>query len=72
MNYQFTRRTTDLPDGIERTKTFEADSFIESLQMASDYWFNQQKVADWQGDKNGVITLLSASQSGNVIGTLMH
>jgi hypothetical protein len=48
-----------------------ANSFMEALQIASDYWFGGEKVFDWQKDRNNVVTLLSSSSNGNVIGTLM-
>jgi len=75
--YTFARRTHDLPDGIDGKKTFEAPTYNQALQMASDYWFHGQDVTDSTRDSNGVITLLSAAPGqqgwgGNVIGTLME
>jgi len=76
--YTFTRRTHVLPDGIDGTRTFEATSYREALQMASDYWFNGSTVGDTLVDSNGVITLLEQGTAtetawgGNVIGTLMQ
>ena len=74
--FTFSRRTTNLPDDVDFSRTFEANSYKEALQMASDYWFNGAKVGDSLTDKNGVITLLEAGTAqgwgGNVIGTLMN
>jgi hypothetical protein len=77
-SFTFARRTLDLPDGIDGKRTFEADSYNEALQMASDYWFHGAKVGDTLVDSNGVVTLLEkgtatqTSWGGNVIGTLMN
>ncbi len=71
MKYAFKRRTYDLPEGIEAKKTFDANSYMEALQQASNYWFDGKKVTDIQRDSSDVITLLSNRQSSNVIGTLM-
>lgn len=71
MSYKFARRTNNLPDGIDRAKTFESDQIIDALQQASDYWFNGRKVDTWLKDKNDVTTLLCGWGQGNVIGTLM-
>jgi len=68
-NYQFIRRTLNLPDGIERSKSFEAEDYMSALQSASDYWFKGSKVADYQGSQNKVVTLLD--HEGYAIGTLM-
>jgi|GEM_PF-5096136 len=68
-SYQFIRRTLNLPDGIERSKTFEAEDYMSALQSASDYWFRGSKVADYQGSQNHVVTLLDPE--GYAIGTLM-
>jgi hypothetical protein len=74
--YTFVRRTHDLPDGISGRKTFEAPTYNQALQMASDYWFNGASVTDSTRDSNGVVTLLTRAPGqrgwgGNVIGTLM-
>jgi hypothetical protein len=74
--YTFARRTHNLPEGIDSKRTFEAESYREALQMASDYWFNGVRVTDTHVDNNGVVTLLSRAPGqqgwgGNVIGTLM-
>ena len=75
-SFTFARRTHDLPDGIDGKRTFEAASYREALQMASDYWFNGAKVGDTLTDSNGVITLTESGTGqgwgGNVIGTLME
>jgi len=68
-NYQFIRRTLNLPEGIERSKSFEAEDYLSALQSASDYWFGRSKVADYQGSQNNVVTLLDPE--GDAIGTLM-
>ena len=72
MLYKFARRTNNLPDGIDRARTFESDQIIDALQQASDYWFGGRKVDNWLRDKNNVTTLLCGSGEGNVIGTLMN
>ena len=74
--YTFARRTSDLPDGIDWKRTFEAPTYNQALQMASDYWFGGQDVTDSHRDSNGVITLLTPAPGqkgwgGNVIGTVM-
>lgn len=46
MKYTFVRRTTDLPEGIDRKKSFEAATYIEALQQSSEYWFNNKTVID--------------------------
>lgn len=70
MEYTFLRRTTNLPDGVDRKKTFNCSCYLEALQEASNYWFNGAEVVDWQTDSN-VVTLLSNSKNGNVIGTVV-
>ncbi len=70
MKYTFLRRTNDLPDGVDRKRSFDATSYIEALQSASDYWFMGARVIDYVND-GLVVTLLSNAPSGNVIGTLM-
>lgn len=76
-SFTFARRTHDLPDGIDGKRTFEAASYREALQMASDYWFGGQRITDTHVDGNGVIALLTRAPGqqgwgGNVIGTLME
>lgn len=71
MLYEFARRTNDLPDGIDRFKTFKSERVIDALQQASDYWFGGRKVCRWRRAKSNVITLLCDSEPGNFIGTLM-
>jgi hypothetical protein len=75
--YTFHRRTLDIPEGIDRRKTFEASSWRHSLQLASDYWFGGSQVATYILHQGGVITLLSSSgtdgvTSANVIGTIVE
>ena len=74
--HTFARRTHDLPEGIEGKHTFQAGSYWEALQMASDYWFGGARVGDSMTDQNGVVTLMEAGTSqgwgGNVIGTLRN
>jgi hypothetical protein len=64
-----------LPEGIQARRSFEAGSYGEALQLASDYWFSGLPVGDTHTDANGVITLLERGTSqgwgGNVIGTLI-
>lgn len=71
MKYTFKRRTSNLPDDVEMQKSFAADDALEALQSASDYWFGGARVSRWLVNGDGVITLLSNADSGNVIGTLM-
>jgi hypothetical protein len=66
--YRFRRITADNgPDD----RSFEADTPLQALQLASDVWFGGTRVADWQPDGKK-ITLLSNSPSGNVIGVVYH
>ena len=71
MLYEFARRTSNLPEWIDRTKTFNSQQVIDALQQASNYWFDGRKVQTWMRSKSYVITLLCGSGSSNVIGTLM-
>ena len=75
MQFKFSRRTTNLPDAVDRIRTFHASSYHDALQAASDYWFSGAKVGDTYRDNNGVITLCDADtktslSGGNVLGTL--
>lgn len=72
MDYKFTRRTHNLPENIQGKMSFEANSMLEALQLAADYWWPGAEVIDWIEDNNEVITLLDNSPNGNVIGTLMN
>lgn len=73
--YEFSRRTLDIPDNVKGSMTFSAPTFRAALQMACQYWFGVE-MSDYVRDSNGVITLLDNAPSqtawgGNVIGTLM-
>lgn len=71
MLYKFALRTNDLPDRIDRFKTFKSGRVIDALQQASDHWFGGRKVCRWRRAKSNVITLLCDSEPGNVINILI-
>lgn len=75
MQFKFSRRTNNLPDDVDKIRAFQANSYHDALQAASDYWFGGARVGDTYRDSNGVITLCDADtknslSGGNVIGTL--
>ncbi len=70
MEFTFLYTDGELPEGVTNRMSFEASTYLEALQKASDYWFGGTRVVD--SDRVGmIVNLLSDDPQQIVIGTLI-